>query len=138
MPGRPWVLPIAPEDAVGTGHRWLEPVSAEGIHRGIDVQAVRNTPVRAAPDSVVSGIANHPRGLGLQVHLQDPRGTTVSYGHLERALVGEGQSVRRGQTVALVGSTGNSTGPHLDARIQRADGQYVNPAPWLDWEARLP
>jgi murein DD-endopeptidase MepM/ murein hydrolase activator NlpD len=58
-------------------------------------------------------------------------GWTSVYGHVNRALVREGQYVRAGDKIAEMGSRGNSTGPHLHLEIWDLDGNKINPSPWL-------
>ncbi|MBD3240527.1 MAG: peptidoglycan DD-metalloendopeptidase family protein, partial [Chitinivibrionales bacterium] len=96
-------------------------------HLGIDYAAPRGTPVYAAADGVVtySGWLN---GYGNFVRLTHGASYTTCYGHLHRINSGirEGARVSQGQMLGTVGSTGLSTGPHLDYRMKVAD-KYVNP-----------
>lgn len=133
-----WVPPIDPRRVVGTGHRWGEHVSLEGTHHGVDLQAVRGTPVRSPEAGWVSNISYNPQGLGLQVEVRDPRGWRQQLSHLDQANVQMGQRVGAGQQVGQVGSTGASTGPHLDVRTVNPQGQRVNPTGWLGRLAHLP
>lgn len=134
-----WVSPVAPEHVVGTGHKWLEPVSMEGIHKGVDVQAYQGTPVVAPVDGQVSDVKFDPRGLGLQVSVTGGDGDTHKMSHLLHSDVRPGQAVGRGEGVAEVGSTGaGSTGPHLDYRIIGPQGEYKDPSPLLGPLAEMP
>jgi Peptidase family M23 len=137
-PGQRWVPPVDPSNVKGTGHRFGEPVSQEGTHKGVDLQAVRGTPTKSPVDGVVVRVESNPRGLGTTVTIRDARGHEHTLGHLDRVTVRQGERVRAGQPVATVGSTGAATGPHLDVREQRPDGQWVNPASKLGALAQLP
>lgn len=94
-------------------------------HLGVDFAAAVGTPVRSAADGVVIS-AGWAGGYGKVVRLRHSRGLETLYGHLSRIDVKGGQRVSQGTLIGAVGSTGLSTGPHLDYRILR-QGQYVNP-----------
>lgn len=132
--------PVPPEAAVGTGHKWLEPVSMEGTHKGLDVQAVEGTPALAMADGVVVRVWDEPEGLGLQVAVQGQDGKVRRYAHLSKVLVQEGDQVHAGDHIADVGSSGEgSTGAHLDIRKQDGmTGQYEDPSPELGPMAQMP
>lgn len=85
-------------------------------HTGIDIAAGAGTPIRASKAGVVS-VANWVGGYGLAVVVRHDDGTATLYGHASKLLVEKGQKVDAGQTIALVGSTGNSTGPHLHFEV---------------------
>ena len=101
------------------------------FHSGIDLAAPLHTPVKAATAGVVTSGALSG-GYGLWVLIQrDPGGAFATlYGHLSVALVGSGDLVQAGQLIGLVGSSGNSTGPHLHFEV-RLQGVPVDPAPYL-------
>jgi len=96
-------------------------------HLGVDYAAPVGTPVVSAGDGVVTYLG-WKRGFGRYVEVEHPGGIVTSYGHLSRYGKGirAGTRVRQNQIVGYVGSTGDSTGPHLDYRI-RIHGRYVNP-----------
>lgn len=94
-------------------------------HLAIDYGAPVGTPVRAVADGVVVS-AGWAGGNGIQVRLRHRSGYETLYNHLSRATVKAGTRVRQRQVVGLVGSTGLSTGPHLDYRVSR-NGVFVNP-----------
>ncbi len=102
------------------------------FHTGIDLASAGGTPVLAAADGVVAGArpmtnpAGNLVGYGNFVILQHPAGLKTLYGHLQAILVREGQTVKRGQLVGLVGSTGNSTGTHTHFEV-RVDNTPVDP-----------
>ena len=97
-------------------------------HQGIDYGAPVGTPVKAVGDGVVTS-AGWGKGFGNMVVIKHAGGLESMYSHLSRFAKGikKGKRVRQGQLIAYVGSTGVSTGPHLDFRI-RQNGKYVNPA----------
>jgi murein DD-endopeptidase MepM/ murein hydrolase activator NlpD len=72
-------------------------------------------------------------GFGLAVYIQHADGDVTVYGHMEQVLVTEGQTVRAGDTIALLGDRGQSTGPHLHLEVHRGGigGEKVDPVPWL-------
>jgi murein DD-endopeptidase MepM/ murein hydrolase activator NlpD len=95
-------------------------------HLGIDYAAPRGTPVSAVGDGTVI-FAGRKGGFGNHLQIRHPNNYVTYYGHLQRFARGirAGARVRQGQVVAYVGSTGLSTGPHLDFRITR-DGRFIN------------
>jgi murein DD-endopeptidase MepM/ murein hydrolase activator NlpD len=94
-------------------------------HLGIDFGAPTGTPVMAAADGVVSA-AGWQGGYGKTVRLRHANGYETLYGHLSKINVRAGQRVSQGTCIGHVGSTGLSTGPHLDYRMVRG-GTFVNP-----------
>ena len=96
------------------------------FHRGIDLKAASGVPVRASADGRAM-FAGWNGGYGRQVRIGHGRGLTTSYSHMSRIAVAPGASVRRGQIVGYVGSSGLSTGPHLHYEVTR-NGRPVNPA----------
>jgi murein DD-endopeptidase MepM/ murein hydrolase activator NlpD len=94
-------------------------------HLAIDYGAPMGTPVRSVADGVVEA-AGWRGGYGISVTVRHGRGYRTMYNHLSRALVSRGQRVRQRDVIARVGSTGLSTGPHLDYRVI-SHGRFVNP-----------
>jgi murein DD-endopeptidase MepM/ murein hydrolase activator NlpD len=70
-------------------------------------------------------------GYGNIVEIRHPNGLETRYAHNQRNLVSEGDLVRKGQTIARLGSTGRSTGPHVHFEV-RKNGEAVNPMRYLD------
>lgn len=131
--------PIDPPLVVGTGHRFGEPVSMEGVHKGVDLQAYKGTPVKSPVDGTVTSVHEEPKGLGLRVVITDEQGVEHSLNHLDSADVKPGDRVQAGQPVASVGSSGaGSTGAHLDYRQETPDGGYLDPTAALGPLAQLP
>lgn len=94
-------------------------------HNGVDYAAPVGTPVQAAGDGVVARAGRHG-GYGNEVVLRHGKQYVTSYAHLSRIAVRSGQRVSQGEVIGYVGSTGLSTGPHLDYRFMK-DGRYVDP-----------
>jgi len=107
----------------GYGMRWGR------LHEGIDIAASTGTPIWAAASGTVihSGWLG---GYGNLVVIDHGNGLATAYAHASALLVGVGQSVSQGETVALVGSTGNSSGPHLHFEV-RVNGVAVDPLLYL-------
>jgi murein DD-endopeptidase MepM/ murein hydrolase activator NlpD len=110
----------------GFSHARLHPVLG-GLrpHLAVDYGAPVGTAVRAVADGTVS-FAGWNGGYGLSVALRHARGYETMYNHLSRIEVRHGERVRQRQVIGRVGSTGLSTGPHLDYRVRKG-GVFVNP-----------
>ncbi|WP_342744108.1 peptidoglycan DD-metalloendopeptidase family protein [Erythrobacter donghaensis] len=96
------------------------------MHAGMDFKASYGTPIVAVSDGKVSA-AGRAGGCGIAVRLEHGGGLSTRYCHMSRMAVRAGQSVRRGQVIGYVGSTGLSTGPHLHYEMYRG-GRVINPA----------
>ena len=107
----------------GFGMRWGR------MHEGIDVGCAYGTPNRAAASGTVI-YAGWLGGYGNLIVVDHGNGLSTAYAHASSLLVGVGQSVSQGETVSLVGSTGNSSGPHLHFEV-RVNGQAVDPLLYL-------
>ena len=108
---------------------------AMAMHTGLDMRANPGEPVHAtAAGKVVS--AGWSGGYGRMVEIDHGNGLSTRYGHLSAIEVSEGQTVRVGQVVGRVGSTGRSTGPHLHYET-RVDGDAVDPQKFLRAAIRL-
>jgi murein DD-endopeptidase MepM/ murein hydrolase activator NlpD len=110
----------------GFGGRWGT------FHYGIDLAAPMRTPEYAAVDGVVLR-AGSASGFGLAVYILHENGDVTVYGHMDSILVEPGQYVEAGETIALLGNRGQSTGPHLHFEVHQGgeDGKRVNPVTWL-------
>lgn len=134
-----WAPPVDPSSVVGTGNKFGEEVSVEGFHKGSDLQAVEGTPALAPVSGTVVAVGYDEQGLGLQVAIRDDAtGEVHRLSHLADAGVKPGDKVEVGQEVGRVGSTGNSTGPHLDYRVQDQAGNYENPEERLGPLGQMP
>ncbi|MGY2127382.1 M23 family metallopeptidase [Blastococcus sp. SYSU DS0617] len=121
------VMPVAGARLTsGYGSRWGT------FHYGIDLAAPMRTPEYAAADGVVlrAGAAS---GFGLAVYILHDNGDVTVYGHMDKILVEPGDYVDAGDTIALLGNRGQSTGPHLHFEVHKGgiDGKRIDPVPWL-------
>gem|GEM_PF-1480647 len=113
----PTILPISSSISSRFGRRlspFAEPSS--DFHRGLDIPAPPGTPVRAPADGTVLA-SGHFGGYGLLMTIDHGYGLITRYGHLDSVLIEVGQTVHRGQTVALSGNSGRTTGPHLHYEV---------------------
>ncbi len=97
-------------------------------HHGVDYAAPSGTPVHAVADGTVTTRAYQRGGAGNYVKIKHSQGYETTYMHLKGYAKGiaVGKRVSQGEVIGYVGSTGASTGPHLDYRVQ-INGKYVNP-----------
>jgi murein DD-endopeptidase MepM/ murein hydrolase activator NlpD len=100
------------------------------MHAGIDLAGPIGTPIYATADGIVGRSEYNNGGYGNLVELDHGHGIQTRYGHLSKSMVTAGQKVKRGDLIALMGSTGRSTGSHLHYEV-RIDGKAVNPIPFL-------
>lgn len=99
-------------------------------HMGLDIAASNGTPIIAPADGVVTYAQYNSGGYGNLVKISHGNGVETYYGHCSKLFVSVGQSVKAGDTIAAVGSTGHSTGNHLHFEI-RINGSQVNPQKYL-------
>lgn len=111
------------------GNRWHPLLGGYRFHSGIDFAVNRGTPIMAAEAGTVIFSGNNG-GYGLCVILDHGGGLSTLYAHADKILVKIGDEVLKGQTIALVGSTGISTGPHLHFEV-RVNGNTEDPLKWL-------
>jgi murein DD-endopeptidase MepM/ murein hydrolase activator NlpD len=95
------------------------------FHAGIDIAAAIGTPVLATASGTVQDVGVSKR-YGKFVSIKHTDGNVSWYGHLSAQTIAKGATVRKGQAIGRIGSTGRSTGPHLDFRIKDGD-TFVNP-----------
>ena len=105
-------------------------LGGERAHKGIDLAAPRGTPVYAPADGVVER-AGPFSSYGNYIAIEHGADMETRYGHLSRIVVSAGETVKKGELIGYVGSTGRSTGPHLHYEV-RVDGHAVNPAPYME------
>ena len=125
----PSMQPVAAALTSGYGVRSDPFRGRAAMHAGIDLAGPIGTPIYATADGIV-GRSNWVNGYGNLVELNHGRGIQTRYGHLSKSLVTAGQRVKRGDKIALMGSTGRSTGSHLHYEV-RIDGKAVNPVPFM-------
>jgi murein DD-endopeptidase MepM/ murein hydrolase activator NlpD len=95
------------------------------MHKGLDFGAGVGTPIMAAGDGAVT-FAGDKGSYGRYVQLKHPAGFATAYAHMSRIAVKRGQTVRQGQVIGYVGTSGRSTGPHLHYEVKVNDN-YVDP-----------
>ena len=98
-------------------------------HTGLDIQAKMGTPIKV----VASGTVTHAAktgSYGYLVKVNHGNGLETWYAHTSKMYVTSGQKVKAGEVIALVGSTGNSTGPHLHLEV-RINGKHINPQQYI-------
>lgn len=98
-------------------------------HAGVDIVGKEGSEIKALAAGVVS-FADTKGGYGRFVEIKHSNGLTTRYGHNKELLVRSGQVVRKGQTIALLGSSGRSTGPHLHLEVHK-NGQAVDPGDYF-------
>jgi murein DD-endopeptidase MepM/ murein hydrolase activator NlpD len=118
-----FIWPVNGPVTSGYGMRWGR------LHEGIDIAAPTGTPLWAAAAGTVI-YAGWLGGYGNLVVVDHGNGLATAYAHASAILVSVGQSVAQGETIALVGSTGHSTGPHLHFEV-RVNGVAVDPLVYL-------
>ena len=107
-----------------------DPINGEGaFHSGLDIDAPKGTPVRAAADGNVTD-ASMNAGYGREIILDHGHDVLTVYGHLSAMAVVPGQHVIRGQVIGYVGQSGRATGPHLHYEV-RVHNVPVNPHKYL-------
>ena len=124
-----WPVPGYSRISSYYGYRIHPIFKVKKLHTGIDIPAPTGTAITAASDGTViyTGTLG---GYGKTVMVDHGGGIVTLYGHNSSIPVSEGKKVKRGDTIAKAGSTGNSTGPHLHFEV-RKNGAYVDPLPWL-------
>ncbi len=112
------------------GYR-LNPFTGEKeLHNGIDIAVSAGTPIHAVHNGKVVS-AGDAGDYGLCVVIEDERGYQSRYAHCQSLSVTAGQEIKKGEEIAAVGSTGNSTGPHLHLEVSN-QGQRLNPFYFVD------
>lgn len=120
----------------GFGMRWHPVIGGRRAHKGVDLGAAWGTPVYASADGIVSR-ADWFSSYGLYVSIEHGGDIETRYGHMSRLVAFAGETVKKGDLIGYVGSTGRSTGPHLHYEVRIA-GNAVNPIPYLQDGAYKP
>ena len=111
------------------GYRISPFTNEKEFHNGLDISARMGSPIIAPADGVVSSIGKD-YGFGTLITISHGYGLKTKYAHLSKVLVKNGQAVKRGQKIALMGNTGRSTGPHLHYEVH-LKGVPVNPLHYI-------
>lgn len=98
-------------------------------HTGLDIAAKTGTPIKVMADGIVTN-ASYSGSYGKLVKVDHGNGVETWYAHTSKMYVKKGQKVKAGDIIAEVGSTGNSTGPHLHLEI-RLNGEHINPQKYV-------
>lgn len=125
----PSIAPVKGNITSGYGNRLHPILRVRRLHEGVDIGAARGTPIVATADGVVVK-AGWMGGYGNIVEISHGYGITTFYAHNSRNAVKTGASVKRGQVIAYVGSTGISTGPHVHYEV-RVNKRPVNPSSYM-------
>lgn len=131
LKGQKLAFPVPNHTALSSSYGWrTDPISGERkFHSGIDIPAPTGTPVIAVADGIVTE-SGWKGGLGNAVVIDHGSNIRTVYGHNSSLIVHAGQTVEVGDVIALVGSTGYSTGAHSHFEVHR-NGQYTDPMKWL-------
>ena len=124
-----WPLPASDYVTSGFGHRESPTAGASSNHQGIDIGASTGSSITAADGGTVI-TASYSSSAGNYVVISHGNGLSTVYMHCSKLLVSVGDTVSKGQTIAKVGSTGYSTGPHLHFGV-RKNGSYVDPTDYV-------
>lgn len=125
----PSIWPVKGWVTSGFGPRVSPFTEKPAWHDGLDIGAAPNAPVQAPAQGRITAIGFDPK-LGNIVRIDHGYGIETLYGHLAKSLVKEGQRVKRGDVVGLVGSSGLATGPHLHYMV-KANGQSIDPTRYI-------
>ena len=126
----PTVIPLPEGELVSPFGNRLDPItSRHAFHAGVDFAAPHGAPIVAAAGGVVEVAGWHP-DFGWTVEIEHGNGLRTRYAHASKLLVKRGDVVPPGEQIALVGSSGRSTGPHLHFEVLRG-GVAVDPRRYL-------
>ncbi|MDJ0782463.1 MAG: M23 family metallopeptidase [Desulfosarcinaceae bacterium] len=125
----PSIRPLDGWKTSGFGYRRSPFTGRRELHKGLDIAAPKGSPIIAPADGVVT-FSSRKGLMGNMITLKHGYGIVTRYGHLAKMLKKKGEKVNRGEVIALVGSTGRSTGPHLHYEV-RLNGVPVNPEKYI-------
>ena len=125
----PAIRPVSGWTSSRFGYRVSPFTGLREFHKGLDIATRIGTPIVATADGVVT-FAGRKGLLGKMIIIDHGHGMVTRYGHANKLLKKRGESIKRGDTIALVGNTGRSTGPHLHYEV-RLNGIPVNPEKYI-------
>ncbi len=133
----PTPTPKPPDAEPTSGSKLFWPTSGHSItqyygwqHTGLDIDGDFSSPIYAANDGVVEKAGWNTGGYGLMIMIDHPNGMKTRYGHTSKMFVKEGDEVKRGQVIAMMGTTGRSTGTHLHFEVY-TNGARTNPLGYI-------
>lgn len=128
-----YIWPL-PGYSPGSAYGWrMHPIYHEmRFHAGEDIGAPSGTPILAADSGIATVIPNNGNGYGNYIMINHGGGRVTLYAHMSAFAISNGQSVSQGQVIGYVGSTGNSTGPHLHFEV-RVNGATTDPKSYFNF-----
>lgn len=136
LAARPSIMPASGYLSSLFGNRQHPVLGVMRAHRGVDIAAPHGRPILAPAEGVVRFAGNKPGGFGNTVEIDHGHGYLTRFAHASRLVVSSGDRVHRGQLIALVGSTGRTTGPHLHYEVE-VHGKRVDPVPFMATQVNL-
>lgn len=118
------INPIEGTKTSGFGERISNNSKVTGFHTGVDISAVKGTVIKSATSGIVTQVSE-VGDYGKHLKIETDK-LTILYAHCSKIYVSEGDEIKQGQSIGEVGSTGNSTGPHLHFEI-RYEERFVDP-----------
>ena len=122
-------LAVTPIEGRITSRYGVSSSIRKSTHTGLDISAVTGTAIKVVADGTVIS-AGYSGSYGYLVKVDHGNGVETWYAHTSKMYVKKGDTVKAGDVIAAVGSTGNSTGPHLHLEI-RVNGEHVDPQDYL-------
>ncbi len=122
-------LAVTPIEGRITSRYGVSSSIRKSTHTGLDISAVQGTDIKVLADGTVT-FASYNGSYGKLVKIDHGNGVETWYAHTSKMYVNVGDTVKAGDVIAAVGSTGNSTGPHLHLEI-RVNGEHVDPQDYL-------
>lgn len=131
--GGQFLFPLNSYSSMTSDYGWrIHPIyHTQKLHNGIDFGASTGTPIMAAYSGEVT-ISTYSSTAGNYIMINHGGGLSTVYMHCSKLIAQVGDMVETGDVIGLVGSTGNSTGPHLHFSV-RVNGEYVDPAPYIGY-----